>query len=223
MANHARPCFRPSLSVAVVPRPVCGAGSAFWHPNPTSASPSQPVPEPKISTPPRVRRPARSSPPPRRPCGCTTPPDSPLSSPPSPFSFPVPSPSPSPSPLAAPLGIMADKKSDDFVVRVPDAPSLTNGAAERGRFSPPRHAAGSTTSLLRSLESSGGISVLAYCLSSISMTLVNKYVVSGNSWNLHLLYLAIQVSNTAARGRRRADGRSRLSAPPPLSRVSSWA
>lgn len=36
--------------------------------------------------------------------------------------------------------------------------------------------------------------VLAYCLSSISMTLVNKYVVSGSSWNLSFLYLAVQVS-----------------------------
>lgn len=44
------------------------------------------------------------------------------------------------------------------------------------------------------LNASPGASILAYCISSISMTLVNKYVVSGQSWNLNFLYLAIQVS-----------------------------
>lgn len=117
---------------------------------------------------------------------------------------------------------MADKKSDDFVVRVPDTTGLANGA-DKGRFASPRRPSASSASLLRSLESSGGISVLAYCLSSISMTLVNKYVVSGNSWNLHLLYLAIQVSRPVATYHGRADGLSPLSAPPPLSRASSWA
>lgn len=89
---------------------------------------------------------------------------------------------------------MADKKTDDFVVRVPDAAAGLNGAADKGRFSPPRRSSPAAPSWLKSVESSGGVSVIAYCLSSISMTLVNKYVVSGNSWNLHLLYLAIQVS-----------------------------
>ncbi|GJN70119.1 GDP-mannose transporter into the lumen of the Golgi [Purpureocillium lilacinum] len=87
---------------------------------------------------------------------------------------------------------MADKKTDDFVVRVPDAAAGLNGAADKGRFSPPRRSSPAAPSWLKSVESSGGVSVIAYCLSSISMTLVNKYVVSGNSWNLHLLYLAIQ-------------------------------
>ena len=48
-------------------------------------------------------------------------------------------------------------------------------------------------SILFKLESNVGAAVLAYCLSSISMTVVNKYVVSGSSWNLNFLYLAIQV------------------------------
>ncbi|KJZ76986.1 GDP-mannose transporter [Hirsutella minnesotensis 3608] len=87
---------------------------------------------------------------------------------------------------------MSDKKSDDFVVRMPDSSSrsdeklgfLGNGSLRDGRRSNP--------SFFSSIQNSGGASVLAYCLSSISMTLVNKYVVSGNKWNLHLLYLAIQ-------------------------------
>lgn len=38
-------------------------------------------------------------------------------------------------------------------------------------------------------------SIVSYCLASISMTVVNKYVVSGNDWNLMFLYLAVQVSS----------------------------
>lgn len=45
---------------------------------------------------------------------------------------------------------------------------------------------------LSKLEHSPAASILAYCLSSISMTVVNKYVVSGVGWNLNFLYLAVQ-------------------------------
>lgn len=38
------------------------------------------------------------------------------------------------------------------------------------------------------------ISVLAYCLASISMTVVNKYCVSGTFWNLSFFLLLVQVS-----------------------------
>lgn len=90
---------------------------------------------------------------------------------------------------------MSDKKSDDFVLSVPDSEKhafLGNGSprgARRPGIVP--------VSFLSSIQGSGGASVLAYCLSSISMTLVNKYVVSGRQWNLHLLYLAIQVRRAA--------------------------
>ncbi|KAH7009910.1 GDP-mannose transporter [Ilyonectria destructans] len=50
---------------------------------------------------------------------------------------------------------------------------------------------GISTSLSK-LEHSPAASILAYCLSSISMTVVNKYVVSGVGWNLNFLYLAVQ-------------------------------
>ncbi|KAK7961671.1 GDP-mannose transporter [Apiospora aurea] len=46
--------------------------------------------------------------------------------------------------------------------------------------------------LLSKIESSPAAAVLAYCFSSMSMTLVNKYVVSGNEWNLNFFYLAVQ-------------------------------
>ncbi|KAI4601276.1 GDP-mannose transporter into the lumen of the Golgi [Pestalotiopsis sp. 9143b] len=45
---------------------------------------------------------------------------------------------------------------------------------------------------IQKVENSPPLSILAYCLSSISMTVVNKYVVSGSSWNLNLFYLAVQ-------------------------------
>lgn len=51
------------------------------------------------------------------------------------------------------------------------------------------------------LDHSPGASILAYCLASISMTVVNKYVVSGSEWNLNFFYLAVQVW-------RRCNGRS---------------
>ncbi|RDA82722.1 hypothetical protein CP532_1826 [Ophiocordyceps camponoti-leonardi (nom. inval.)] len=93
------------------------------------------------------------------------------------------------------MSTMSDKKSDDFTVRVPD--SLAEKQLFTSSISPrdgrrPSLFAKPGASLLASVENSGGVSVAAYCLSSISMTLVNKYVVSGNQWNLHLLYLAIQ-------------------------------
>ncbi|KAH8653651.1 GDP-mannose transporter [Xylariales sp. PMI_506] len=45
---------------------------------------------------------------------------------------------------------------------------------------------------IQKFENSPGLSILAYCFASISMTVVNKYVVSGTSWNLNLFYLAVQ-------------------------------
>lgn len=57
----------------------------------------------------------------------------------------------------------------------------------------PRGDSGTMGGILSQLENSPGAAVLAYCFSSISMTVVNKYVVSGSSWNLNFLYLAIQV------------------------------
>jgi GDP-mannose transporter len=60
----------------------------------------------------------------------------------------------------------------------------------------PHHRArvdGGMGSTLSQIENNPGAAVLAYCFSSISMTVVNKYVVSGSSWNLNFLYLAIQV------------------------------
>lgn len=92
---------------------------------------------------------------------------------------------------------MSDKKNEDFVVNMPAQSSVekepflarppvssrarSSGGAMGGGFS------------LSKIDNSPGASILAYCLSSISMTVVNKYVVSGSSWNLNFFYLAVQV------------------------------
>lgn len=46
---------------------------------------------------------------------------------------------------------------------------------------------------LSNLTNSPPLSILAYCLASISMTVINKFCVSGANWNMNFLYLAIQV------------------------------
>lgn len=92
---------------------------------------------------------------------------------------------------------MSDKKTDD-----PYPQGTANNdsfAGEKDRFinSSPSFSTRSAAPMqvpetISKLNNSPGVSVLAYCLASISMTVVNKYVVSGN-WNLTFLYLAIQV------------------------------
>lgn len=50
----------------------------------------------------------------------------------------------------------------------------------------------SSSSLASSISNSGPISIFAYCLSSILMTVTNKYVLSGFSFNLNFFLLAVQ-------------------------------
>ncbi|KAH6893601.1 hypothetical protein B0T10DRAFT_277977 [Thelonectria olida] len=87
---------------------------------------------------------------------------------------------------------MADKKNEDYVVRMPD----NAFGKEKGPFmarSPSRRTHPINTNPgLSHLDNNGPLSIVAYCLASISMTVVNKYVVSGNFWNLNFFYLAIQ-------------------------------
>lgn len=83
---------------------------------------------------------------------------------------------------------MSDKKVDDIEGRAPDA------YGEKDAFIPPREKRATPAFSMSNIDNSPGLSILAYCASSISMTVVNKYVVSGDSWNLNLFYLAVQVS-----------------------------
>lgn len=48
------------------------------------------------------------------------------------------------------------------------------------------------TSAASSLANSGPLSILSYCAASILMTVTNKYVLSGYSFNLNFLLLAVQ-------------------------------
>ncbi|RFU73644.1 udp-galactose transporter [Trichoderma arundinaceum] len=87
---------------------------------------------------------------------------------------------------------MSDKKNDDYGHRDPENGEGGKVETAYSRSPSPRSAAHSGGFNLAKIDNSPGASVLGYCLSSISMTVVNKYVVSGSSWNMNFLYLAIQ-------------------------------
>lgn len=91
---------------------------------------------------------------------------------------------------------MSNKKNEDIEMRAGDGQDFggekdpfLGRAASRPRHQPkPQIAA-----FIEQIDHSPGASILAYCLASISMTVVNKYVVSGSDWNLMFFYLAVQV------------------------------
>ncbi|KAK8034807.1 gdp-mannose transporter [Apiospora rasikravindrae] len=93
---------------------------------------------------------------------------------------------------------MSDKKNEDYVVNMDSARSPRSPfGSEKEPFIPtrPARAAAPPKALMQTIgrfENSPPVSVLAYCLSSISMTVVNKYVVSGTEWNMNFFYLAVQ-------------------------------
>jgi GDP-mannose transporter len=91
---------------------------------------------------------------------------------------------------------MSDKKNEDFAVQMPE---IEKFGEEKDPFlsgTSPHHRSrldGALTASISKIDNSPGASILAYCLSSISMTVVNKFVVSGSYWNLNFFYLAVQV------------------------------
>ncbi|KAI0540910.1 hypothetical protein GGR58DRAFT_92420 [Xylaria digitata] len=92
---------------------------------------------------------------------------------------------------------MSDKKNEDFTIRMPDSGSRSPFGGEKDPFiipsRPTRPAShNSLASRFAKIENNPTASILAYCFASISMTVVNKYVVSGSEWNLNFFYLAIQ-------------------------------
>lgn len=93
---------------------------------------------------------------------------------------------------------MSDKKNEDYTIRMPESGMRSPFGAEKDPFIPPRPARVAThpglNSKIAMIENNPGISIMAYCFSSISMTVVNKYVVSGSEWNMNFFYLAIQVN-----------------------------
>lgn len=92
---------------------------------------------------------------------------------------------------------MADKKNEDYVVRMPESPYEKEGKDVFVSRSPSTRSFNggvgqSLPSSVSKLDNSPIVSVLAYCMSSISMTVVNKYVVSGKGWNINFFYLMVQ-------------------------------
>lgn len=92
---------------------------------------------------------------------------------------------------------MSNKKNEDVEMRAFDGGRDFGGDKEPflRRNSPAgrRRDGAGTAAYLDKIDHSPLASILAYCLASISMTVVNKYVVSGSYWNLNFFYLAIQV------------------------------
>lgn len=88
-----------------------------------------------------------------------------------------------------------DKKSDDFVLRMPERGDSFREEKDSflERRSPHRISPPGVSDSFAKVQNNPPVSILAYCLSSISMTVVNKYCVSGKNWNLNLFYLAVQV------------------------------
>jgi len=92
---------------------------------------------------------------------------------------------------------MSNKRNEDIEMRAVDGGDDFADQKDPflGRNSPvsrPRGRDPGPSAYFEKLAHSPGASILAYCLSSISMTVVNKYVVSGSEWNLNFFYLAIQ-------------------------------
>lgn len=98
---------------------------------------------------------------------------------------------------------MSNKKNEDIEMRAAEGGNDFGGEKDPflGRRSPvarSRNREPTFSAFLDKLNHSPGASILAYCLSSISMTVVNKYVVSGSEWNLNFFYLAVQVGRLCA-------------------------
>lgn len=102
----------------------------------------------------------------------------------------------------------SDKKSDDFVVRIPGDRS-DSFQEEKDPFlaRTPSHRASAPGLFdqFAKVQNNPSVSIMAYCLSSISMTVVNKYCVSGKNWNLNLFYLAVQVRKLNIPSQRQQD------------------
>ncbi|KAL2068348.1 hypothetical protein VTL71DRAFT_16446 [Oculimacula yallundae] len=92
---------------------------------------------------------------------------------------------------------MDNKKNEDYAINMPDSEmrnfSGRSSPSARDPFIiPTRSPRTPPAAPLSNITNSPPLSILAYCLASISMTVTNKYCVSGANWNLNFFYLAIQ-------------------------------
>lgn len=84
--------------------------------------------------------------------------------------------------------MVEDKKTDDYTVEMD---KLDQGNKEFEAAPPPLPRTASSPP--SSLSNNPALPVLAYCGSSILMTVMNKYVLSGLDFNLNFLLLMVQV------------------------------
>jgi hypothetical protein len=87
---------------------------------------------------------------------------------------------------------MEDPKGKDFIVRMPETKT-------RGRPSQPKSrrisiSVSKVAIPVSQITHNPAVSIIAYCLASISMTVTNKYCVSGPEWNMNFFLLAFQAS-----------------------------
>lgn len=84
------------------------------------------------------------------------------------------------------LNMAEDKKSDDYTVEMN---KLDQGNKEFEAAPPPTPSPRASPNI----SNNPALPVLAYCGSSIMMTVMNKYVLSGLDFNLNFLLLCVQV------------------------------
>lgn len=82
-----------------------------------------------------------------------------------------------------------DKKTDDYTIEMG---KLDQG--NKGFEPPPPPQPRSAPPSSSSLANHAALPVLAYCGSSILMTVMNKFVLSGTDFNLNFFLLCVQVS-----------------------------
>lgn len=84
---------------------------------------------------------------------------------------------------------MAEDKKSDYAIEM-GSMGKDAGNKEFEAAPPPTHSPRASPS---AMSNSPALPVLAYCGSSIMMTVMNKYVLSGLDFNLNFLLLCVQV------------------------------
>ncbi|TVY14157.1 GDP-mannose transporter [Lachnellula arida] len=87
---------------------------------------------------------------------------------------------------------MDDKKNEDYAIEMGDVKGRSSPSSRDPFLARARSDKIAPPAAISSITNSPPISILAYCLASISMTVTNKYCVSGANWNLNFFYLAVQ-------------------------------
>ena len=86
------------------------------------------------------------------------------------------------------------KKDDDYAIDMSD---INNRSSPIPRIGSAPQTGGLHVPVSQ-ITNNPALSVAAYCLASISMTVINKYCVSGTNWNMNFFFLAFQVRAAAS-------------------------